>query len=101
MATIKNHDFRISGRLKAGNIAMGQIQITPVANTPTSSTVSGLSLAGAGDVVGLCTTQTSVPGTAVHESTVSSVSSTGMTVWIYRTNTTNTEVGYLMYRKRT
>jgi hypothetical protein len=100
MAEVRNHDLRISGRLKAGNIEMGQVEITPVANTPTSTTVSGLSLAGTGDVIGLCTTQTSVPGSEVHESSVSSVAATGMTVWIYRTNTTATKIGWLMFRKR-
>jgi hypothetical protein len=100
MADVRNHDLRISGRIKAGNIANGQVKITPVANTPTSVAISGLRLKGAGQVIGLCTTQTSVPGTSVHETSVSSVSSTGMTLWIYRTNTEPTEVGWLMWRKR-
>lgn len=101
MAQIRNGDLRISGRLKAGNIAMGTVSITPVANTPTSTTVSGLSLTGTGTVVGLCTSVTSLPNTDVLESSVSSVSSTGMTVWTYRDNTTVTKVGWLMFRKRT
>jgi len=100
MADVRNHDLRVSGRLKAGNIANGQAKISPVANVPTSVTVSGLNLKGTGQVVGLCTTQTSLPGTSVHETTVSNVGPTGMTLWIYRTNTTDTEVGWLMWRKR-
>lgn len=101
MAVIKNHDLRIGGRLKAGNIAMGLVTITPVANTPTSATVSGLSLAGTGAVIGLCTSVTSLPNTDVLESSISSPTSTGMTVWTYRDNTTDTKVGWLMFRKRT
>jgi len=100
MAEVRNHDLRISGRLKAGNIAMGQVKITPVANAPTSVAVSGLNLKGAGQVIGLCTTQTSVPGKAVHEASVSAVTHTGMTVWIFRTDTVPTELGWLMFRKR-
>ena len=100
MAEVRNGDLRISGRLKAGNIANGQVSITPVANTPTSTTISGLSLKGTGQVVGLCTTQSSAPGTVAHESSISGVSPSGMTVWIYRTNTVQTEIGWLMWRKR-
>lgn len=101
MAVVKNSDLRIGGRLKAGNIAQGYVTITPVANTPTSAAVSGLSLAGTGAVVGLCASVTSLPNTDVLESSVSSVSATGMTVWTYRDNTTATKIGWLMWRKRT
>jgi hypothetical protein len=100
MAQIRNGDLRISGRIKAGNIAMGLVTITPVANTPTSVAVSGLSLKGTGTVVGLCSSVTSLPNTDVLESSVSSVSASGMTVWTYRDNTTGTKIGWLMFRKR-
>jgi len=100
MADVRNHDLRISGRLKAGNIATGQVAITSTPNVPTSVAITGLNLKGTGQVVGLCTTQTSVPGASVHETSVSGVSSSGMTVWIYRVNTGPTEVGWLMWRKR-
>lgn len=101
MAEVRNSDLRISGGLKAGNWRYGRVSITPVANTPTSTTVSGLSLEGAGDVVGLCTSVTSVPGSDVHETSVSSVSSTGMTIWIYRDNTVSTAIDWMMWRNRT
>jgi hypothetical protein len=101
MAQIRNGDLRISGRLKAGNIAVGLVTITPVANTPTSVAVSVPSLKGTGTVVGLCTSVTSLPNTDVLESSISSVSATGMTVWTYRDNTTATKIGWLMWRKRT
>ncbi len=101
MAQVRNGDLRISGRLKAGNIAMGTASITPVANTPTSVAVTGFSLTGAGTTVGLCTSVTSLPNTDVLESSISSVSATGITVWTYRDNTTVTKVGWLVFRKRT
>jgi hypothetical protein len=44
---------------------------------------------------------TSVPGTTVLETAVSSVSSSGMDLYIYRTNTTATKVGWFMIRQRT
>jgi len=100
MTEVRNHDLRVSGQLKAGNVAMGQVKITPVANTPTSVAVSGLRLMGSGQVVGLCSAQTSLPGSVVHETSVSSVTSTGMNVWIYRTDTEPTEIGWLVWRKR-
>lgn len=101
MAVVKNHDLRISGSLKVGNIKSGLATITPVANTPTSTTVTGLSLAGTGEVVGLVQPTTSVPGSEVIEGTVSATLSTGLTLWIYRTNTTPTGMAWFLLRKRT
>lgn len=101
MAQVRNGDLRISGRMKAGNIALGLATITPVANTPTSVAVSVPALKGTGTVVGLCTSVTSLPNTDVLESSISSPTSTGMTVWTYRDNTTVTKIGWLMWRKRT
>lgn len=100
MAVVKNHDLRISGSLKVGNIRNGLATITPVANTPTSTTVTGLSLAGTGSVTGLVQPTTSVPGSEVQEGSISSVSSTGMTLWLYRTNTTPTGMAWFILRKR-
>lgn len=100
MAVVKNSDFRVSGQVKAGNIASGIASITPVANTPTSVAVTGLSLKGTGTVVALATAVTSLPGTEVQETSMSSPSATGITLWIYRTNTTVTKVGWFMFRKR-
>ena len=101
MAVIKNHDLRITGGIKTGNWRFGKVSITPVANTPTSTTVSGFTLAGSGTVHGYCTPVSSVPGSEVQEASVTSVAATGMTVWVYRTNTTATDVHWMMWRKRT
>lgn len=100
MADIRAGDLRITGGIRAGNWRFGKVVITPVANTPTSTTVSGFTLAGTGTVHGYCTTVSSVPGTDVQETTVTSVAATGMTVWIFRDNTTVTEVDWMMWRKR-
>ena len=81
MATVRNGDLRVSGRIKAGNIAVGLVTITPVANTPTSVAVVVPSLKGTGTVTGQCSSVTSLPNTDVLESSISSLSATGMTVW--------------------
>lgn len=100
MAVVKNHDLRITGSLKVGNIKNGLATVTPVANTPTSVTVSLLSLTGTGALVGLVTGTTSAPGSVVHECSVSNVTSSGMTLWIYRTNTVATGMAWFMFRRR-
>lgn len=100
MAQVRNSDLRISGRIKAGNITSGIATITPVANTPTSLAITGLSLKGTGTITALCTGVSSVPGSEVVEVSTNNITSAGMNVWIYRTNTTSTKVGWLMWRKR-
>ena len=74
--------------------AFGGVSITPVANTPTAAAVS-YTLSGAGTVAAFATANTAVPGSQVLEVSVASVTSTGMNVMIYRTNTTVTTVYWL------
>jgi len=81
------------GKVTAGNMAAGHVTITPVANTPTSATVTGLNLTGTVRVV--ATASTSVPGTQVTGVGVNSVSTTGFTIWLTRTNTTSTGVDWI------
>jgi hypothetical protein len=100
MPDIRNGDLRISGALSAGNFAQGAVTITTVANTPTSQAITGLNLQGTGTVHGWVTPNTSVPGTRVIETSVASISATGMTIWIYRTTEFPTTCRYLMARKR-
>lgn len=79
--------------LPVGNIAAGSVSITPVANTPTSGAVTfGKTLPGT--VRMWCTAETLAPGT-VLETSVTAVTSTGANVWIYRTNTTATNVRWI------
>jgi hypothetical protein len=73
---------------------MGYVDISPRANDPTSANVS-FNPPFAQPPVLLASANTSVPGTvkAVGVSTGPSVS--GGTVWVYRTNTTNTRVMWI------
>jgi hypothetical protein len=82
------------GVLRAPNIVTGVVTISPTANTPTSVTVSGLNVAGTVHRA-FVTASSTVPGTVV-ECTATSVTSTGLTVWINRTTATNTSVWYLI-----
>ncbi|OLT26548.1 hypothetical protein BJF83_20910 [Nocardiopsis sp. CNR-923] len=94
------HDLRVSGTLKAGNIASGLLRIVPTPNTPTSMAVTGLNLAGAGAVRAWATANTLVPGSTVVEVSVSDPTSTGFTVVVYRTNDTVTLVRWIAIRDR-
>ncbi|MFE6412537.1 hypothetical protein ACFVOR_37020 [Streptomyces sp. NPDC057837] len=86
----------INGILSAGNIAAGRLTITPVANTPTSQNVTGLSLKGTNIRVVACAA-TTVPGTQVTGVGVTNQSATGFTVWVTRTNNTNTVIEWIAY----
>jgi hypothetical protein len=96
--TIFRDDMQVAGDVTFGNWAWGSVDITPVANVPTSANVSGLSLQGNGTVVVQVTPYTAVPGTTVLGATANSISSSGMTVWLLRTNTTLTTVFWMMWR---
>ncbi|MET9350168.1 hypothetical protein [Streptomyces termitum] len=100
MTDVRNGDLRISGGIRTGNWRFGKVTITPVANTPTSASVSGLNLRGAGTITGFATASTSAPGTGVHEVSVSNATATGMTVWLYRTDTAVTDIHWMMWRNR-
>lgn len=93
-------DYRIAGTLTAGNWAQGRVTVTPVASTPTSTAVTGLSLQGSGSVHAWVTAHSHYPGSRVHEVSVSSFSASGTTIWIYRTDTTDTWVWWLMGRQQ-
>jgi hypothetical protein len=86
----------IDGILSAGNIAAGRLTITPVANVPTSQNVTGLNLKGTNIRV-VATAATSVPGTQVTGVGVTNQSSTGFTVWVTRTGTTNTVIEWIAF----
>ncbi|MFJ7297550.1 hypothetical protein [Streptomyces collinus] len=92
----KDGNTAIGGILSAGNVAAGRLTITPVANTPTSQNVTGLNLAGTNIRV-VATAATSVPGTQVTGVGVTNQSATGFTVWVTRTNTTNTVIEWIAY----
>lgn len=100
MTITLQHDLRISGALTAGNIETGRDEITPVASTPTSVAVTGLNLQGAGTICVFTTPHTSAPGTRVIETSFSSPSATGFTMWIYRTTDFPTLIHWVAARKR-
>uniref|UniRef100_UPI00352397B4 hypothetical protein n=1 Tax=Streptomyces sp. PU_AKi4 TaxID=2800809 RepID=UPI00352397B4 len=93
----------VAGVLTAGNIITGTTTITPsAAHTPTSASVSFPALKGT-TFRGYATAATSVPGVrtpaggaGVTGVGVTSVTSTGMLVWVNRENTTATVVNWMV-----
>ncbi|MGY0065115.1 hypothetical protein ACWY4P_54005 (plasmid) [Streptomyces sp. LZ34] len=98
-------NLTIGGVLSAPSIATGTVTITPTAAyTPTSILVTGLSVAGT-TFRGYATANTTVPGYRASASppgagvtgvSVSSVTSTGLTVWVNRENTTATTINWMV-----
>lgn len=82
------------GLMTATNIVTGSVSITPVANTPTSVNVTGLNLSGTVHRA-FVTAQSAAPGTVV-ECSATAATATGLTIWVNRTNTTNTNIWYLV-----
>ena len=94
-ATINATTFAMNARTSFGNIAWGNVSITPsAANTPTSAVVN-YSVSGT-NIVGYAVANSSVPGTQVTGVSVNSVTNTSMNVWLTRTNTTSTVVYWLV-----
>ncbi|MGW5696052.1 hypothetical protein ACWEWX_35585, partial [Streptomyces asiaticus] len=88
-------DMSVNGLFTANSMVTGSMNITPsAANTPTSITVTGLNLPGTVHRA-FVTAQSSVPGT-VTEVTANNVTATGLTLWLSRTNTTTTNIWYLV-----
>lgn len=89
-------NFDVLGTVTASNLAWGSVSITPsAANTPTSAAVTGLNVDGS-SFIALVSANTSLPGTQVTGVGFSSLSSTGLTVWVTRTNTTATNVHWMV-----
>lgn len=97
-SSIRAGDFVVTGAVDPANMSWGAVTITPVADTPTSTTVTGLALEGTGPVRAQANSHTTVPGSTVKECGVSGLSPDGLKIWIYRTNTTDTHVHYLIMR---
>lgn len=89
-------NFDVLGTLTASNFAWGTTNITPsAANTPTSAAVTGLNVDGA-SLMALVSANTSVPGTQVTGVSFNNLTSTGLTLWLTRTNTTTTTVNWMV-----
>lgn len=85
----------VHGLFGADSITTGFVLITPsAANTPTSATVTGLLLPGSVHRA-FVTANSTVPGT-VNEVTATNVTSDGLTVWLSRGNTVETQIWYLI-----
>lgn len=88
-------DLSVNGLFTANSMVTGSMNITPsAANTPTSVAVTGLNLPGTVHRA-FVTAQSSVPGT-VTEVTANNVTANGLTLWLSRTNTTTTNIWYLV-----
>ena len=86
----------ILGVLTASNIAYGSVTITPsAANTPTSANITGMSLMGS-SFYAQVSAVSSVPGTQVTGVSFNNLTSTGLTVWLTRTNTTATVLNWMV-----
>lgn len=89
-------NFDVLGSLTASNLAWGTTNITPsAANTPTSAAVTGLNVDGS-SLMALVTANTAVPGTQVTGVSFNNLTSTGLTLWLTRTNTTTTTLNWLV-----
>jgi len=92
--------IHLGGPVSMSNEIFDTVSIVPVANTPTSSVISFSTLTGTGSVCGWVTANTSVPETQVLMFSYSAISSSGITVWIYRINTTSTSLSWMVKVKQ-
>lgn len=72
----------------------GRTSITPVANTPTSVNVTFATPFAQAPSIST-TPASSVPGSAVKGSAATDITTTGFKLWVYRTNTTATDVCWI------
>lgn len=98
MATINVPVF-VDGTLSADNMQCGTVTVTPPSGGGSASAdVTGLSLAGTGNLFVQVTSMTMVPSETVRNATVSARTGTGFTVNINRTNGTQTAVFWIATR---
>jgi hypothetical protein len=86
----------ITSRLVAGNRVVGKVNITPVANTPTFVDVTFPSALTGTNFYAVATAQSTVPGQTVQGVSVDNVTSTGVRLYVYRTNNTVTTIHYIV-----
>ncbi|MFF3060910.1 hypothetical protein [Streptomyces sp. NPDC057909] len=94
--TVTADVMNVSGVFNAGSFAFGTVNITPTAaNTPTSVNVGGFFVAGT-TFTAQVTPVTSVPGTTVLGVGAVNPTSTDLTIWLTRANTTSTGVHWMV-----
>lgn len=76
-------------------LVWGYVSITPVANTPTSATIN-FPISFTTMPIGIVSPVTSVPGTQVLGVGGYNISKTSIDIYVTRTNTTSTNVRYLI-----
>lgn len=91
----------VEGTSQFANEAFGSVSITPVASVPTSASVSYASLTGAGSMSGYTTPNTTVVGSTVQGTAITSITATSAVVWVFRTNNTSTSINWLVKRQVT
>jgi hypothetical protein len=77
-------------------LTAGFATVTPVANTPTSVTLTGFGPLTGNNFYGFVTAQTTVIGSTVQGVAHTNVTASSITVWVYRTNTTNTNLDWMI-----
>lgn len=91
-------DVVVTGAIEVGNMQPGVSVVTPVANKPTKFAVTGLNLQGTGPVRVIASPESSVPGSQFKEVTTADHTPYGFSLWVYRTNTTATNIHWLAMR---
>lgn len=85
---------QVDGVLQAANRITGNVNIVPVANTPTSVLVPfGKTLKGTTFTCQV-SANSSVPGSTVQGVSYTALTSTSVTLWIYRTTAVSTSLSY-------
>lgn len=91
-------DTHVDGSLTATSQAIGRVNINPTASAVSSVSVSGLGLQ-AGTYSGLVTAVTSAPWTAVRMVSQTSVTNDGLTISLWRSDTTTTSVDFMVIER--
>jgi hypothetical protein len=91
---LTSHNTNVEGILSAANRVTGTVSIVPVANVPTSVTVTFSPPLLGTSFTCQVSANTTLPGTRVTGVSYSSLSASGVTLWITRTDTTSTGLSY-------
>lgn len=109
MTTVINGDLVVTGAVSAANILMGAVVISPEVNTPTSVDVTfnhrQQSPFGSASLLAqpipnvMLTAVSQDPWTKIRELGTRFSATTGVTIYIYRTNDVDTVVNWLSWQE--